>query len=1159
MSDSKKPTKTKKSVVQRIVGWFVDVYLWARETLTDDQARAALLTDLGLPPTSNAKLDLPKDKLDSLQRYRAAQDVDAKAFLQAVEDLKAIADAVKAFATAVGVSGEAAIEEFSHRVFHLLALNYMRLHQPMLYWAAQPFGFIEESLTTHSTAKAYPERIVSFFKGIGNHFEALGCSLATEEQAKAFSDFIFIPVSITAAFGGQAIASAISEDFGQKNLIEVMYGWEPAPGTPPSDADRLSDGILSVLIRHPFKPPAAIGEVSEANASCSFMLVPRAHGGPGLLVAVGSALQFDLPVDDDWTFSFRVRSANAVDFLIRFDELNVEASAATDADIRVAIEANGEESNEPYVVGISERTRLEFGRLALSGELSSTGAGFKLAAADCALVIDAEADGDEFIADSLPKQETRIAFQFGLGLSSERGLYLEGGAGLRSIIPIAKSIGPVTIQHMQLGLVPDTENDRSNLALMATVAMAFDIGPLRASLDQIGFQLKLDFASRNPNLGFADLVFGFVPPKGVGLLIEGDVVSGGGFLLLDPDQGRYAGVLHLDLGGGVALKAVALLDTRLPDGQKGYSLLAIITVEGFQSIPLGFGFFLSGVGGLIGIHRTILQEPLLAGVRNHTLDHILFAEDPVRNAPALIAAVGAVFPPSKDRHLFCLMIQATYGKPALLHIHLALGIEHNRQSGSGRTSKFFVMGQIKSLLPDKDKDLIRLHMDVAGVVDFEQKTAAFDASLFDSRLARTFTIAGDMALRAQWGESPNFALAVGGFHPDFAAPVGFPKLTRVSINLSDGDNPHIRCEAYFALTSNTTQFGAKTEIFVKISKFSVHGYVSYDVLVQHDPLQFNAAFDAKVQLKIGSKNLLMVRLRGELIGPSPLHIRGSATFGFLWWDYTVSINKTLAQGEKPPIPEPVDAEALLLAALRDPANWSHELTDTDRALVTVRNAEPNTELVIHPLSRLSVRQRVLPLDREISRFGVARSSGTRLFRITEARVNSQVKSLEPVTEFFAPAQFLDMPDDQKLSGPSFERMPAGIRVGTNRVVFGASITADLDYEEIVVDSAMNVKPDPTFQSSVRLTAPALSMQVQWGAAKQSRAQRLGRAKYRSAGIAVKFMEPHFEIASTEDTSQVMVRHLTFSEAKTTMAKLQRKSPSASRFLRIAPVAELVRR
>ena len=103
--------------------------------------------------------------------------------------------------------------------------------------------------------------------------------------------------------------------------------------------------------------------------------------------------------------------------------------------------------------------------------------------------------------------------------------------------------------------------------------------------------------------------------------MEGDVVNGGGFLLLDPDQGRYAGVLQLELGGGVVLKAVGLLERTLPGGQPGFSFVAIITVEGFKSIPLGFGFFLSGVGGLLGIHRTILQDPLLAGVRNHTLDH----------------------------------------------------------------------------------------------------------------------------------------------------------------------------------------------------------------------------------------------------------------------------------------------------------------------------------------------------------------------------------------------------------------------------------------------------------------------------------------------------------------------------------------------------------
>ena len=508
MSESTRPTKSKKRVIQRIVGWFVDVYLWAQETLTDEQARKALLTDLGLPPDSDTRLDFPKDRLDSLQRYRATQDVDAKAFLQAVEDLQTIAESVKAFAAAAGVSGEAAIEELTHRIFHVLALNYVRIHQPTLYWAMQPFGFIEESLTTHSTAKAYPERFVSFFSGIGDHLKGLGCHLDTEEQAKAFSNLLFFSFSMVLVFFGRKIVSSISENFNHKNLIEPMYGWEPAPREAPNDADRLSDQILSVLIRHPFQRPSEIDEVSEANASCSFMLVPRVHGGPGLLMALGGALQFDVPIDDDWTFSFRVRSANAADFLIRFDELAVEASAATDVDLSATIAVSGEESGEPYIISISDHTRLELGQLALSADLSPTGAGIKLKATESALVIDAQNDGDAFISDVLPKQETRVAFEFGLGVASGRGLYLEGGAGLRSIIPIAKSIGPVTIQHLQLGLVPTTEGNRSELVLTATVGMAFELGPFRASVDQIGFKTKLDFASKTPNLGFADLAVG---------------------------------------------------------------------------------------------------------------------------------------------------------------------------------------------------------------------------------------------------------------------------------------------------------------------------------------------------------------------------------------------------------------------------------------------------------------------------------------------------------------------------------------------------------------------------------------------------------------------------------------------------------------------------
>jgi hypothetical protein len=1135
MSEPKKP---KKTILQRVIGFFADVYGWVSDTFTDEQARAALLTDLGLPAdAATTKLDIPKEKMDSLQRYRASTDVDTAAFMQSVDDLKVIFEAVKSFVRAAGISEEAAIEEYSHRIFRVLSLNYVRMHQPGLYWASQPFGFIEESVTTHSTAEAYPERFVSFFKGIGDHFKQLGVGLETEEKAKGLSDLVFLPAAVLAA-----ILQRVLKDRDVK-ISNFAYGWEAEPGTESALSEVVSDRIFSFLISNTAEDPPL------PDVSCSMAFVPEPHGGPGMLVALGGAIDVEAPINEDWTLKFRVRSANAADFFVRFDEADVGVGAAADADVSFSIETGADEAARPYVLGIGERTRLEFGRLALSGEISATGAGVKLTASDSALVISAAKDGDQFIAETMPPDETRIAFQFGIGLSSDRGLYLEGGAGLQALIPVAKSIGPLTIQHLQLGLVPHTEEGASDLVFAATAAVAFDLGPLRASLDQIGFRCKLDFAKQNPNLTFADLSLGFAPPKGVGLAVDGDVVSGGGFLLLDPDQGRYAGILHLDLGGGVALKAIGLLDTRLPGGEKGFSLLAIITVEGFQSVPLGFGFFLSGAGGLIGINRTILQEPLLAGVRNHTLDHILFAEDPVRNAPALIATAGAVFPPSKGRHLVCLMIQATFGKPALLHVNLALGVEFH---GGLRISKFFVMGQIKSLLPDKNRDLIRLHMDVAGVIDFEQKTAAFEASLFDSRLARTFTISGDMALRVSWGASPNFALAIGGFHPDFTAPAGFPKLKRVSINLCEGDNPRIRCESYFALTSNTTQFGAKIEVFVKISKFSVQGYSAYDVLVQHDPLQFNAAYEAMVQLKAGSTNLFMIRLRGQLIGPSPMHISGKATFGILWWDYTVSFDKTLARGERPPLPAPVDASTLLLSALRDRGNWSHELSAADRALVTVREQTPAGEIAIHPLSVLSVRQRVLPLNREIARFGSARPSGAREFRITEPRVNGQLMELTPVSEYFAPAQFFDMPDDQKLSGPSFEMMPAGIRIGAGLAAFGGAIAADLGYEEIIVDSSAKPEPVPPAPPTP-LDAQSLFVQVQWGAANQSAARNAGRVRYRAEGIAVSIVEPLFAIARTDDTSQPpAAANLTFSEAKAALRRMGRANPAAFSLLQVVP-------
>ena len=132
-----------------------------------------------------------------------------------------------------------------------------------------------------------------------------------------------------------------------------------------------------------------------------------------------------------------------------------------------------------------------------------------------------------------------------------------------------------------------------------------------------------------------------------------------------------------------------------------------------------------------------------------------------------------------------------------------------------------------------------------------------------------------------------------------------------------------------------------------------------------------------------------------------------------------------------------------------------------------------------------------------------------------------------------------MPDDQKLSGPSFEMMTAGIRIGSDDVAFGAPVAADLGFEEIVVDSASPPEPPAPPPAPTRLDAQALFVHAQWGAAGQSDAQRVGRAKYRGQSINVSVAEPQYVIARSDDASQPAVAvNLTFSEAKAALQKMR---------------------
>src|SRR6185436_4001897 len=215
----------------------------------------------------------------------------------------------------------------------------------------------------------------------------------------------------------------------------------------------------------------------------------------------------------------------------------------------------------------------------------------------------------------LPAGGIAFDFELGLGWSKARGVYLRGDAGLETTIPLHASLGPLSLEGLTVG----AKLTGGGLGLELGVTGSGTIGPVTATVERIGMAAQLAFHAGN--LGPVDLSLGFKPPDGLGLAVDAGPITGGGFLRFEPDRGRYSGMLQLDVFG-VSVTAIGLLDTRLPGGEEGFSFLILITVE-VTPIQLGFGFTLNGVGGLCGIHRTVVADALRGAVLSHTLDHVL--------------------------------------------------------------------------------------------------------------------------------------------------------------------------------------------------------------------------------------------------------------------------------------------------------------------------------------------------------------------------------------------------------------------------------------------------------------------------------------------------------------------------------------------------------
>ena len=288
-----------------------------------------------------------------------------------------------------------------------------------------------------------------------------------------------------------------------------------------------------------------------------------------------------------------------------------------------------------------------------------------------------------------------------------------------------------------------------------------------------------------------------------------------------------------------------------------------MTADFGAGIQLSFGFTLLAVGGLLGLNRTMLLQPLMDGVRTNSIQSIMFPQDVIANAPRIISDLRAIFPPQDGTFLIGPMAKIGWGEPTL--ISLSLGVIIEIPPGDA-----VILGILRVALPADDVAILVLQVNFAGVLEFDKQRFYFFASLFDSHVL-FITLTGQMGVLFAYGDDANFVVSVGGFHPQFnPPPLPFPSPQRISLDLINESYARIHADGYFAVTTNTVQFGTHSDFFFGFSACSVSGSSGFDALIQFSPFHFTVEISTQFSVQGLRRWRLWRRHRRHAGGPDPV-------------------------------------------------------------------------------------------------------------------------------------------------------------------------------------------------------------------------------------------------------------------------------------------------
>jgi hypothetical protein len=939
-------------------------------------------------------------------------------------------------------------------------------------------------------------------------------------------------------------------------FLRDVYGW----GDPAFDGSLLFQRLHALLaqydmpavvIRPPAAPPVLEAYIFRFEAD-------RSVAPPGLSVR----LRFPAITDFERDYALRGIWALHLAALARFEsgaELKLRppfqvsfspAAGSADVEVRAGLKAEGADG-PMALIGEAGGNGLFLQRfevdLGVKGSWAP-GSDVRVEPTVGAEIVGGQlkvdlSEGDGFIQKLASGVKLDANLDLGMRWSPSDGVAFVGSSAIEIAIPTHVSLGPIEVQTLYLmaGLGSD-----GSIPVELSGAFSANLGPLQASVDRIGLAAKITFPDdRQGNLGAVDLAFAFKPPSGVGLAIDAGVVKGGGFLYVDTERGEYAGALELVVADFLSLTAIGLVTTKNPDGTPGFSLLVIITAEFGSGIQLGYGFTLLAVGGLLGLNRTMNLQALMEGVRSGAIESAMFPHDVVANAPRIISDLKALFPQKEGTFLIGPMAKLGWGTPTLVSVSLGLIIEI--------PGNVAILGVLKVVLPTEDAALVRLQVNFAGAIEFDKKRLYFFAALFDSRVV-FITIEGEMGLLVAFGDNPDFVVSVGGFHPQFTPPpLPFPTPRRISVSLINTDYARVVIEGYFAVTSNTVQFGARAEMFFGLDALNVQGELSFDALFQFSPFHFVIQISASFSVKVFGIGLFSVRLRGSLEGPSRWRARGTASISLLFFDISVDVDVSWGESADTLLP-PIQVMPLFRAELEKAESWRALLPAANGLRVSLRKLPESDTLVLHPVGVLRVSQRRMPLELTLDKLGNQRP--TDVNRVALRVVSGGLAKRADALEQFAPAQFQDMSDAEKLSRPAFAPDRGGVEISAGGADLRSSrmVKRVVRYELIILDSNFKRFTRRYFQFSARL----FEFFLRGSSAARSPLSRASAAKLQPFADHVAVKTETYTVALQKDNTPAAAEAAAFTSeagARDWMNRKVAEDPSLADALHVIPSFE----